>query len=76
MDAIPMNEPLLKATLKVLTDGQALLYAFHLRAYAEIKDGIVSDEQFETWQDEWKTSTAALILEAINAAQEGQPHES
>ena len=79
-----MNEPLLKATLKVLTDGQAILYA-------SIMQNVTGDVSMETYKKEiayYKQETARLILEALDAAQgdessgteysevREQPHES
>ena len=59
-----MNEPLLKATLKVLTDGQAILYAL---MQSHIMEGTQSEGRFDALVMEYKTETAKLILEVMEA---------
>jgi hypothetical protein len=63
-----MNEQLLKATLKVITDGQAYLYAHALQVDWETLNpsNILSSGMFEAWEDEWKKETAELILKAVS----------
>lgn len=55
------NWELLNATLKVILDGQAYLYAHALQVDAEILGQSVTDEQLEAWQDEWMNETRDLI---------------
>ncbi len=57
-----MNEPLLKATLKVILDGQAILYAL---MQSHIMGDTQSEERFEALEAEYKTETSRLIMEAI-----------
>ena len=54
-----MNEELLTATLKVIIDGQAYLYARLLELQAD--NSMVTIEQFKAWEDDWKNETADLI---------------
>ncbi len=61
-----MNEPLLKATLKVLIDSQAVLYATII---THTMKGMEEDDTYRALVDEYKEETAELILEAMNAAQ-------
>lgn len=51
----------IEATLKVLIDGQAWLYATAL-----LGDLPANIDQFEALQDEWKEQTAKLIQELID----------
>ena len=60
-----MNEPLLKATLKVILDGQATLYASIMT-----KTGDWSSEDYEEFVTEYKSQTAQLILEVMGNEQE------
>lgn len=59
-----MNELLLKATLKVLTDGQAILYAM-----IHNKRNELNEEQLERLVNDYKEQTALLIMEVMNEAQ-------
>ncbi len=59
-----MNEPLLKATLLVILDGQAALYAM-----AMTRDNYMAeDSDFEKYVEEYKKATYQLILEALSEA--------
>ena len=60
-----LNKPLLKATLKVILDGQATLYASIMT-----KTGDWSSEDYEKFVTEYKSQTAQLILEAMDEAQD------
>ncbi len=62
-----MNEPLLKATLKVLLDGQAILYAL---MQSHIMESTQSKGKFDALVIEYKTETSQLILEVLDAAQD------
>lgn len=53
------------ATLKVIIDGQAWLYANFLSSQAQAP---VTQEQFEEYENDWKQSTAELV----NALLEGE----
>ena len=67
-----MNEQLLAATLKVLTNSQASLYAQIQRLISEQVGGRVgiTDEEFETYMDEYNRDTAKLIIEVMEATSE------
>ncbi len=67
-----LNEPLLKATLAVILDGQATLYAM-LCTRASGEDG---GDMFERLIHEYKTETAKLIMEAMNESSREKPQES
>lgn len=57
---------MLKALLKTIIDGQAWLYANQLRLQAKFDGGdhiVITEEQMETWQDEWKTETERIAIE-------------
>ena len=62
-----MNEPLLKATLKVILDSQAVLYATIL---THTMKGMEEDDTYHALVDEYKEETAALIMEVLDAAQD------
>jgi len=62
-----VNEPLLKATLAVLTDGQAIIYAL---IQSHIMESTQSEGQFDALVVEYKMETAALIMEVLDAAQD------
>ena len=61
-----ISEPLLKATLKVILDSQAVLYATIL---THTMKGMEEDDTYHAIVDEYKEETAKLILEAMNAVQ-------
>lgn len=57
---------MLKAILKAIIDGQAWLYANQLRLQAKFDGGdhiVITEDQMEAWQDEWKTETDRIIRE-------------
>lgn len=56
---------MLRSIIRVLIDAQAWLYANQLKLQARIESPgtVVTDEDFERWQDEWKRETAKLIEE-------------
>ncbi len=64
-----MNEPLLKATLKVILDGQATLYAM-IQTNSMGMNYDPSADSYQNFVDEFKKETAVLILEALNEAQD------
>ena len=49
------------ATLKVIIDAQAWLYAELLLTKAELRGATTTQEQFEEYEHQWKKETAALI---------------
>lgn len=53
-----MQENMWQATVKVLIDGQAYLYALLLRA---LKGEPVDEAQMEAWMREWKEETSQEI---------------
>ena len=57
-----LNEPLLKATLLVILDGQAALYA-------TVMVGQAPELKYEDLVDEYKKATYQLILEAMGNGQ-------
>lgn len=61
---------MLRSIIRVLIDSQAWLYANQLKLQARVESpgAIVTDEDFERWQDEWKRETAKLI-EDVNEEQ-------
>ena len=65
-----MNEALLDATLKVIIDGQAYLYAHALQLDQETHGRVVSDEMFESFEDDWKNETAQLITDLLGGGEE------
>ncbi len=60
-----MREQVIKASIQVLMDGQAYLYAQFFRLQAEMLGREISDEEFMKWQDEWKEQGAELIQRAL-----------
>ncbi len=60
-----MRDQVIKASIQVLMDGQAYLYAQFFRLQAEMLGKEVSDEEFMKWQDEWKEQGAELIQRAL-----------
>jgi hypothetical protein len=50
---------------KILFDGQAYLYATLLKFQKEAKGEVVTEEEFTTWQDEWKMETRELVNEIV-----------
>jgi len=68
-----LNEPLLKATLAVVLDGQAVLYATIMTTGS---DRTHSQEEFESYTNEYKVNTARLIMEAMEKANETQDNNS
>ena len=60
---------MIRLLLKVVVDGQAWLYANQKRLEAKMQDSnfIMTDDLWESWQDEWKTTTQELLEE------EGEP---
>ncbi len=61
-----LNEPLLKATLLVILDGQATLYATIMTQGIQQEDYI---QPYHKYVDEYKKKTAELIIEAMTKAQ-------
>jgi len=61
---------MIRAIIRVIIDAQAWLYANQLKLQARVESpgAIVTDEDFERWQDEWKRETAKLI-EDVNEEQ-------
>lgn len=51
------------ATLRVLIDGQAYIYALYKRQQAG--EAIITEADFQSFQDEWKQETAALIEQML-----------
>ena len=58
----------LDATLKVIIDGQAYLYARFLRAEWDKLGHDVTPERFEAWEDDWKIESAKLINTLLDEA--------
>lgn len=54
---------MLRSIIRVLIDSQAWLYANQLKLQAKVESPgtIVTDEDFERWQTEWKEETVRLI---------------
>lgn len=69
-----MKDTIIKASIQVLMDGQAYLYAQFFRLQAEMLGKEISDEEFMKWQDEWKEQGAELIRRALII--EGEDDES
>ena len=65
-----MNKTLLDATLKVIIDGQAYLYAHAIQLDQEAYGRVVSDEMFESFEDDWKNETAQLITDLLGGGEE------
>jgi len=65
-----MNEALLDATLKVIIDGQAYLYAHSIQVDMERAGEIVTSEMFESFEDDWKNETAQLIVDLVEGEEE------
>ena len=65
-----MNEQLLAATLKVLTNSQATLYAQIMRLEDGDKLFPFTDEQMQVYMDEYNEDTAKLIIEVMEATSE------
>ena len=65
-----MNEALLDATLKVIIDGQAYLYAHAIQVDMERAGEIVTSEMFESFEDDWKNETAQLIVDLVEGEEE------
>lgn len=59
-------DPVTAATLKVIIDGQAVLYSMQLTAHAELLGEPVTEKLQQEWQDDWKQETAELIQELLN----------
>ena len=69
-----MNEALLKATLKVILDGQAILYATIMT-----QKNMDAEDVYKLYGEfvkEYKAETAKLILEAMNAVQDDTSSEA
>jgi hypothetical protein len=60
-----LKDTIIKASIQVLMDGQAYLYAQFFRLQAEMLGKEISDEEFMKWQDEWKEQSAELIQRAL-----------
>ena len=58
------------ATLKVVIDGQAYLWAHQRHQEAELYGQTTTPEQFRVWEDEWKADTAELIQELLDQNEE------
>lgn len=58
------------ATLKVIIDGQAYLWAHQRQQESELLGGDVSPTQFEKWEAEWKEESANLINTILEEANE------
>ena len=65
-----MNEALLDATLKVIIDGQAYLYAHSIQVDMERAGEVVTSEMFESFEDDWKNETAQLITDLLGGGEE------
>lgn len=54
---------MIQAILRVIIDAQSWLYANQLKLQAKLDNpnAVVTDEDFERWQTEWKTETVKLI---------------
>ena len=54
---------MIRAIIRVIIDAQAWLYANQLKLQARVESPgtVVTEEDFERWQDEWKRETAKLI---------------
>ena len=56
-----LQDKLLRATVKVIFDAQAYLYAEIQRLITESYGATITDEQFQEHMDEFKLETAELI---------------
>ena len=56
---------MIRLLLKVVVDGQAWLYANQKRLETKMQDPafVMTDDLWESWQDEWKTTTQELLEE-------------
>lgn len=71
-----MKDQIVKASIQVLMDGQAYLYAQFFRLQAEMLGKEISDEEFMKWQDEWKAQSAELVAAALVFAEAEGDDES
>lgn len=62
--------PELRATLKVVIDGQAYLYAQHFKLMAEMMGREPTEQEVQGWMDEWKEQSVKLIQEILEGAED------
>ena len=69
-------DPLTRAWLKVVVDGQAYLYAMHSAAASPLKAADITDEVYDGLMEEWKTESAKLVQELLDDESAGSVGDS